>query len=843
MIDSFARLVEKFLGVNPIQTRRSLHLLGVGAASALFVVITTLLVAYDSVFLGANDIASLKVGDTAPQDVRSPVSLAPYASQVLTDQRKAEVRAGVPDVYFPPDPAVSRQQSDLAQAILDYVDTVRRDPYGTPQQKMLDLEQIRDLKLNEDVIQYLLGLDDVQWIDVRDQITSVLERVMRGEIRNDTLQSVVTQLPIQVSVRFKEEEVNFITAIIEGLIRPNTRLNEAATEAAREQAVADVMVHRSFERGQIVVRAGERIDEAAIEAFQKLGLMESSSRRVQEIVRSLMSAITTMVLTGLYIARFKPSLFVSSRFVLLLAAIFIVILMGARVAGGAGQIYLYPTASLAMLFVALAGAEVAVIGTFGMASLIGLMQGNSLEMALLVGVGGIMATLTLRRPERMNGYFLPGVLVALTNVAVVVIFFQGDTTMLVADVGLLERVVYALLNGILAATVALGGIYVVTVLFNLPTGLKLVELSQPNQPLLQRLLREAPGTYQHSLQVANLSEQAASAIGANADLVRVAALYHDVGKMLNAPFFTENQIEGVNPHDTLNDPARSAAIIISHVTDGDKIARQYRLPSRIRDFILEHHGTQVLHFYQQALARAGSNEEVDEEQFRYPGPAPQSRETAILMLADSCEAAVRSRKPTKKQDIVETVGQIVESKAKAGQLDESGLTLNDLRTIRRVFVDMLQAVFHPRINYPSMLPSKPLPQAQPLPTVASSLPSPEVPAEPIGAAPLPVVPPLPVRVQPPVAVNGTFPSLKRATNELDHASRVPEVAPEEALPEPRRYAPAQTTRETPVVKILLDEEDQSPLPTVPPLPRAGESRGIVNGMASKPVKKDAPEEQ
>jgi putative nucleotidyltransferase with HDIG domain len=819
MIDSFARLIETLLGVDPLQTRRVLHVAGVAVASVSFVLIATLLVAYDSLFLGANDIASLKVGDTAPQDVRSPTSLAPYISQVLTDQRKTEVRAGMPNVYFPPDPAVSRQQSDLAQSILGYVDHVRRDPYGTAQQKTQDLKQIRDLKLDEAVIAYLLQLDDVQWADVRDQITSVLERVMRGEIREDTLLAVVAQLPIQVSVRFDEEEVSFITAVIEGLIRPNTRLNEDATETAREEAAANVVVRRSFERGQIVVRSGERIDEATYEAFEKLGLLESVSRRMQELVRALMAGITLMVVIGLYIARFKPTLFVSSRFMLLLATIFIVILLGARMAGSAGQIYLYPTAALALLYVALAGAEVAVIGTFGMAAMIGLMQGNSLEMALLVGVGGIMATLTLRRPERLNGYFMPGVLVALTNVAVIVIFFQGDTTLAGVDVSLLVRVIYGLLNGIFAATVALGGIYVITVLFNLPTGLKLVELSQPNQPLLQRLLREAPGTYQHSLQVANLSEQAASAISANADLVRVAAMYHDVGKMLNAAFFTENQAEGVNPHDTLNDPVRSAAIIISHVTDGDKIARQYRLPSRLREFILEHHGTQVLHFYQQALARAGSGEEVDEEQFRYPGPAPQSRETAILMLADSCEAAVRSRKPTKKQDIVETVGQIVESKIKAGQLDESGLTLNDISTIRRVFADMLQAVFHPRINYPAMLASKPLPQAQvePPPDVMPRIFSP---------------------------VNGSLSLPKRETGELDRIYRAPESAPEESLPELRRYTPAQTTRETPVVKILLDDVDESPLPTVPPLPRAGESRGGANGAeGTKPIKKDAPEEQ
>ena len=357
-----------------------------------------------------------------------------------------------------------------------------------------------------------------------------------------------------------------------------------------------------------------------------------------------------------------------------------------------------------MIYVALVGAEVSVIGVLGLAVLISVMQNHSLEIALLVGVGGMMAALTLRRPERLNGYFMPGLLVAVANIAVIVVFYQGDFSFSsTASNNLGELIVYSLINGVLAATVALAGLFIVTMLFNLPTGLKLVELSQPSQPLLQRLLREAPGTYQHSLQVSNLAEQAANAIGVNADLVRVAALYHDVGKMVNPAFFTENQIEGVNPHDKLDDPARSAAIIIDHVTEGDRIAAQYRLPGRMRDFILEHHGTQVLYFYEQAVQRAGSSEGVDKEQFTYPGPKPQTRETAIVMLADSSEAAVRSRKPTKKQDIADTIHQIIESKIQAGQLDKSGLTLNDIKIIKKVFVDMLQAVFHPRINYPAQL--------------------------------------------------------------------------------------------------------------------------------------------
>jgi len=799
MIDALAGLFQRFLRIPSSRTRKVLHTGGVIVASASFVLIATVWVSYDSIFLGANDVSTLKVGDIAPQDIRAPFSLPPYISHVLTEQRKAEVSASVPDVYFLPNAGVARRQSDLAEQILVYIENIRRDPFGTPQQKLEDLHQISDLTLDESVIVQILAMDDITWRDVSDQIANVLERVMRGEIRESDIPSVRTELPTQVSVRFSEDQSKVIVAVVEDLVRPNTILNTDATQANKAAAVANISVQRSFERGQLVVGIGERIDEAAYEALSQLGLLEGNNQRFQQVIRAGLASITIMVIMGFYISRFRPSLLKSSRFMALLAAIFLLMLFGARVTGAYGQLYIYPTAALALLYVALSGAEIAVIGALGLAALVGIMQNNSLEMTLLVAFGGLMAALTLRRPERLNGYFMPGLLVALTNIAVITIFYQGSAATQLG--GLAELILYSLLNGILSAAAALGGMYIVTVLFNLPTGLKLVELSQPNQPLLQRLLREAPGTYQHSLQVANLAEQAANAIGVNADLVRVAALYHDIGKMLNAPFFTENQVEGVNPHDVLNDPYRSADIIIGHVTDGEKMARQYRLPARIRDFILEHHGTQVLYFYEQAVERAGDDEAVDVEQFTYPGPKPQTRETAVLMLADSCEAAVRSRKPTKKQDISDTIQHIFDTKIRTGQLDESGLTFNDIKLIRRIFVDMLQAVFHPRISYPvqGKLPKETTEMSRILP-------------------------------RPEMAAGSDLP--KPSTENDD---------PETAASESTR--PFLQTKEIPTIKIMVDENDDAPLPDVPPLPRTGDHKAVkLEDNGSHSVKQNVPED-
>ncbi|MEJ2749065.1 MAG: HDIG domain-containing protein, partial [Anaerolineae bacterium] len=221
-----------------------------------------------------------------------------------------------------------------------------------------------------------------------------------------------------------------------------------------------------------------------------------------------------------------------------------------------------------------------------------------------------------------------------------------------------------------------------------------------DHPLLQELLRKAPGTYHHSIMVANLAEQAAEKVRANSTLIRVGAFYHDIGKMKRPPFFTENQ-EGISPHDAL-DPYSSARIITSHVTDGLEMARKYRLPDRIREFIAEHHGDRVVKsFYMKAVKEAGENgDSVDIEKFRYVGPRPRSRETGIVMLADATEATSSALRPNSEKEIEKLVTTIVSEHLTEGQLDNSGLTLGDVKMIQDSFVKTLKGRFHVRVKYP-----------------------------------------------------------------------------------------------------------------------------------------------
>ncbi len=231
------------------------------------------------------------------------------------------------------------------------------------------------------------------------------------------------------------------------------------------------------------------------------------------------------------------------------------------------------------------------------------------------------------------------------------------------------------------------------------TPLQLQELSRLDHPLLQELLRRAPGTYHHSIMVANLAEQAAEKVKANSTLVRVGAFYHDVGKINRPPFFSENQ-NGGNPHDNL-DPYSSARIIISHVHDGLELARRYRLPNRIRDFIAQHHGDRVLKvFYQKAVDAAGEGEEIDISRFRYKGPRPKSRESGIVQLADSIEATSSALRPNTEEAIEKLVTGIVDDHLKEGQLDNSGLTLGDIKILKESFIETIKGRFHVRVKYP-----------------------------------------------------------------------------------------------------------------------------------------------
>ena len=363
-------------------------------------------------------------------------------------------------------------------------------------------------------------------------------------------------------------------------------------------------------------------------------------------------------------------------------------------------LYWFPIAAYSLLIAVLFNIRFSMLLTAVLAIMIGYMQAaTSFEIAIYLFMGGLFAILTLKDiyAQRLNPFFRAGAFAALGYIAAVLLFALPQDVEL-ADIA--KSIGYAMGNGALSAVLTLLGLYIMGVLFGVTTTIQLQDLSRLDHPLLRQLLRQAPGTYHHSIMVANLAEQAAERIGANSTLVRVGAFYHDVGKMKRPLYFTENQ-QGMNPHDTM-DPYDSARIIISHVTDGLELAAEYKLPDRIRHFIAEHHGQRlVIGFYKKAQAQAGDEaDSVDKERFRYPGPRPRSPESAIVLMADAIDATSTAIRPSTEKEIEKLVNAIVDSDLIECQLNDSGLTMGDIRDIRTSFIDTLKGRFHVRVKYP-----------------------------------------------------------------------------------------------------------------------------------------------
>jgi hypothetical protein len=346
------------------------------------------------------------------------------------------------------------------------------------------------------------------------------------------------------------------------------------------------------------------------------------------------------------------------------------------------------------------------VGGFLIASVAGVVAGGRLELALFTGLGALMAVLTLGRAERPLNFFFAGLASALTGIAVVLLSRLLEPT---SDlIGVLTLMAASLGNGILSGSLAIGILLLAGSLFDITTNLQLLDLSRPDHPLLRLMLRNAPGTYQHSLQVANLAEHAGESIDANTLLLRVGALYHDAGKAARPKYFVENQGPDGNPHEQM-EPASSAKLIIEHVRDGLDLGRKYRLPTRVRDLIPEHHGTLRANFqYNLALKLAeGDASKVDESLFHYPGPRPRSREAALLMLADGVEAKFRAVGPTSQEEIEALVRSVIDDRLNQQQFVDTDLTLQDVERIRRSFVETLRGGLHTRLRYPDDEQAKP----------------------------------------------------------------------------------------------------------------------------------------
>ncbi len=554
----------------------------------------------------------------------------------------------------------------------------------------------------QQVATQILLLDDGNWQDAKTETSRVLDRTMQREIRENTLAAAKRSVPGLISFTLDDEEESVVTALVQGLLQPNTFLNSERTEAARAEAVESVTpVERSIAQSEIILRSGNLVDALDIEALDELGLLQTERTWQDYISAFLMAVLLTGTLVAFTIQR-QGHFWSNNLQTFLLGSIFIVFVFLARMmtTDQAWLSYLFPLAAMSMLLGALIDLPIAVVATLLIGILVGVFTDGAIEIMTYCTLGALAGALVLGTAERLNSFVLAGMWIIIINLVVVAAFRIPLLTAQLSG-NLLAIAAAALVNGIFASSFTLVIFYLLGQVFGLTTNLQLLELSRPTHPLLRQLLLKAPGTYHHSLIVSNMAEEAAGAIGANVLLTRVGGYYHDIGKTVRPYFFIENNTDGVNPHDRL-DPYTSARIIISHVPDGVELAQKFRLPNAIIDFILEHHGTtRVEYFYYQACQEHDSPDEVDEDEFCYAGPRPRSRETAILMLADGCEATIRAMNPSSREEMLELIRSVINRRLMSGQLDHSQLTLSDLSKITEAFARMLQGIHHPRVKYPS----------------------------------------------------------------------------------------------------------------------------------------------
>jgi len=643
----------------------------------------------------------LSVGDVAPQDLRAPRNIQ-YASDVLTEAVRAEAERAVAPVYIPPDTAIARTQSEALNSILVSISAIRTNQEATLEQKKTELIEIQGLTLQPGSQDVLLILTDTRWDLVQTEAFTVLEQAMQNPVRTEDLDSVRQNLPSLVSLTLTEKEAALVVEIVAPLVVANSFYSPELTDAARQAAREAVEpATQSFVTGQTVVTRGQVISVADLEALTALGLVQPKNPAFNYLGAAALVALSA-IFTALYIFRLKPEVISDLRGLILLALLFAIFLVGARVSNPNRTIvpYLFPVPAFALLVSALFGMErglvfgllMSLLAAYGMPDALGLLPYYTLSS--LCGV------LALGQARRVGQFLFAAIAIAVAGAALVVAYRLPFTDM--DWVGLATLMGAAVFAGIASTSIALPMQYLLAQFLGLTTALQLLEISRPDSPLLNYFLQRAPGTYQHSLQVANLAEQAAERIHADTLLIRVGALFHDVGKSTNPLFFVENQPSSqIDSHDDLA-PEISAKAIIRHVPDGLGLARKFRLPRRLYDFIAEHHGTLVTRYqYNRAVQAAqGDASKVDESQFRYPGPSPRSKETAILMFADGVEARARAERPRNDDEVRALVRNVIERCQKDGQLDNTPLSQRDLGSITESFITTLRVTYHPRLEYP-----------------------------------------------------------------------------------------------------------------------------------------------
>ena len=563
-----------------------------------------------------------------------------------------------------------------------------------------------DLSLNRNQIVTLLRVDNEQFDNMVSTVTTAVDNTMNnssvreGQV-NQAIQTIIQIVGFKVDISLTQ---NVLPTVLRACIKPNMIIDQEATDEARKKAMESVEPV-VFLIGQNIIREGDRVTYSQMEMLRQLGLLKDDHYDFSSYWGSLIAVLISMMILFIMLLLLRPEVLTNIRQMAVILLILFLSVGLAALTNMLPSVYIMPVAICAVLGTVLIGYRVGISLTVTLTLLLAaLTSGNNQSSFYDVAIISVM-TLSesmfsiwfLKGHPQRTRVLLSGLFSALIGLGVIFgmkLLTSADSLDSMSIFG------WAFGGGILSGFIAIALQPVFEIVFRLPTPTRLLELTNPSQPLMKRLMIEAPGTYHHSIVVANLAESAASRIKANSYLARAGAYYHDIGKLKRPMYFKENQM-GENPHEH-TDPYVSAAILISHTKDGMLLAQKEHIPPEIQDIILQHHGvTPVMYFYHKAL-QLSDGQQVDINEFRYTGPKPNTREAAIVMLADTIEAAVRSMKSPTPKAIDQFIERLVRGKLEDGQLSESPLSLRDIDKICEAFSDILKGVYHERIEYPNV---------------------------------------------------------------------------------------------------------------------------------------------
>ena len=663
------------------------------ARLALFVLMVGLLTAIALVAAPPATV-TFDVGQVADRDIRAGNSVS-FVSESLTNAARDRAEAAVPKQYTVDPTVVANDRDRLAQAVAT-IGRIRGDPTLSREQKLTALQTASDVSLGAPIATDVVDMPQADWDAVAKELDNSLRGIYAQGIRPEQLDAVKADASKGLPPAWNDRQKRVATEILRQFLAPNVIVDTAATATAQRaarSAVAPIQVQ--VVAGEVVIRSGSVVSALDVEKLRALGLADTGIEW-ESVLGLVLWALAVATVLGLFIERYAPEAFADDRQLGLVALTLFVATAATRalVPGHTLLIYFVPYAAAGMTLAVLVSGQVAIATQIAAALHAGMMSGQ-VELVAYVILPALLGLVAVRRARTAREFAVGAVFVGVANLAVVAVFALVART---ADpVGAAQLVIAALVSGAGAGLLSFGAMALLGHVIGITTVFELRELADPNHPLLRQLLLRTPGTYHHSLLVANLAERAAEMIGADPLVARVGAYYHDIGKMRNPSAFIENQSGGPNPHDDL-DPLVSAGIVAAHIRDGLALADRYHLPAVIRDIIPGHHGTSVVKYFFQIAQQRGQN--PDEAAFRYPGPRPRTREAGIVSLADGVEASVRSLEQKNPDTIRGMVDKIVDERIADGQLDECDLTLRDVQRIKDAFCELLLGVYHERIPYP-----------------------------------------------------------------------------------------------------------------------------------------------